>query len=77
MLKFPSQTVSAKHAFADLSWQHWKYQVPTWTYPKSEEKPKFAQLIIPTLDSVRFEKLLVLSYMVEKSSLLVSTAQGK
>ncbi len=45
--------------------------VPTWTYPKNEEKPKFAQLIIPTLDSVRFEKLLHLSYSVDKSSLLV------
>ncbi len=40
-------------------------------YPKSEEKPKFAQLIIPTLDSVRLEKLLHLSYSVDRSSLLV------
>ncbi len=31
----------------------------------------FVQLIIPTLDSVRFEKLLNISYNVEKSSLLV------
>lgn len=45
--------------------------MPVWTYPKNEEKPKFAQLIIPTLDSVRFEKLLHLSYSVEKASLLV------
>lgn len=45
--------------------------MPTWTYPKAEEKPKFAQLIIPTLDSVRFEKLLQLSYNVDKASLLV------
>lgn len=54
-----------------MHWQHWKHQVPTWTYPKKEERPKFAQLIIPTLDSVRFEKLLHLSYIVDKSSLLV------
>lgn len=27
--------------------------MPEWTYPKHEEKPKFAQLVIPTLDSVR------------------------
>eukprot|EP00798_Chlamydomonas_sp_ICE-L_P031303 gene31303-6451_t len=55
----------------DLEWTHWKSQIPVWTYPKSEEKPKFAQLIIPTLDSVRFEKLLTLSYNVDRSSLLV------
>ncbi len=55
----------------DLAWKHWKAIVPVWVYPKAEEKPKFAQLIIPTLDSVRFEKLLHLSYNVDKSSLLV------
>ena len=55
----------------DLSWLHWKHIVPVWSYPKAEEKPKFAQLIIPTLDSVRFERLLHISYNVEKASLLV------
>ena len=54
-----------------MTWQHWKNQVPNWVYPKNEEKPKFAQLVIPTLDSVRFEKLLHLSFSVEKASLLV------
>jgi dynein heavy chain len=34
-------------------WQHWAGCVPLWTYPAAEEKPKFAQLVIPTLDSVR------------------------
>ena len=58
----------------DFSWKHWKHMVPVWTYPKAEEKPKFAQLIIPTLDSVRFDKLLHLSYIVDKSSLLVGGA---
>jgi len=58
----------------DFNWKHWKHMVPVWTYPKAEEKPKFAQLIIPTLDSVRFEKLLQLSYIVDKSSLLVGGA---
>ena len=58
----------------DLSWKHWRHMVPVWVYPKAEEKPKFAQLIIPTLDSVRFEKLLHLSYIVDKSSLLVGGA---
>jgi dynein heavy chain, axonemal len=55
-----------------MEWTHWAGQVPTWTYPAAEEKPKFAQLIIPTLDSVRLEKLLHLSYSVDRSSLLVS-----
>ncbi len=48
------------------AWQHWRECVPTWTYPKGEERPKFAQLVIPTLDSVRYEKLLGLVYSVNK-----------
>ena len=47
-------------------WQHWRECVPNWTYPKGEERPKFAQLVIPTLDSVRYEKLLGLVYSVNK-----------
>mmetsp|Transcript_5388 Transcript_5388/g.12712 ORF Transcript_5388/g.12712 Transcript_5388/m.12712 type:complete len:4322 (-) Transcript_5388:507-13472(-) len=58
---------------ADLEWVHWRHMVPTWEYPRGEEKPKFAQLVIPTLDSVRFDKLLRLSYSVEKASLLVGS----
>jgi dynein heavy chain len=34
-------------------WRHWAGAVPQWAYPVSEERPKFAQLVIPTLDSVR------------------------
>lgn len=56
---------------ADVSWGHWRHIVPVWTYPRLEEKPKFAQLVIPTLDSVRYERLLNLSFAVEKASLLV------
>ncbi|MEW5318622.1 MAG: hypothetical protein WDW38_009830 [Sanguina aurantia] len=56
---------------ADVSWGHWRHTVPVWTYPRLEEKPKFAQLVIPTLDSVRYERLLNLSFAVEKASLLV------
>jgi dynein heavy chain len=37
---------------ASGEWQHWRHCVPVWTYPKAEEKPKYAQLVIPTLDSV-------------------------
>jgi dynein heavy chain len=34
-------------------WHHWGGAVPAWAYPADEERPKFAQLVIPTLDSVR------------------------
>jgi dynein heavy chain len=34
-------------------WRHWGGAVPAWAYPAEEERPKFAQLVIPTLDSVR------------------------
>ena len=34
-------------------WRHWSGAVPAWAYPVKEERPKFAQLVIPTLDSVR------------------------
>eukprot|EP00198_Chlamydomonas_reinhardtii_P012689 XP_001702026.1 flagellar outer dynein arm heavy chain gamma [Chlamydomonas reinhardtii] len=55
----------------DAEWLHWRHCVPVWTYPKNEEKPKYAQLVIPTLDSVRYERLLNLSYNVDKATLLV------
>jgi dynein heavy chain len=45
--------------------------VPSWSYPSHEERPKFAQLVIPTLDSVRLERLVSLVYSVKGSSLLV------
>ncbi|CAD7698753.1 unnamed protein product [Ostreobium quekettii] len=56
---------------AMTEWQHWRECVPVWEYPKGVEKPKFAQLVIPTLDSVRYEKLLQLSYNVDSATLLV------
>ena len=37
-------------------------RVPAWEYPRAQERPKFAQLIIPTLDSVRYEHLLGLVF---------------
>ena len=52
----------------NAQWQHWKECVPSWEYPKKQERPKFAQLVIPTLDSVRYEKLLMLCYSVQKVS---------
>ena len=58
--------------FSDTgNWQHWSGLVPHWAYPKQQEKPKFAQLNIPTLDSTRYDALLTLVASVHKSSLLV------
>lgn len=56
-----------------LDWNHWKNYVPIWHYPKNEENPKFNNLIIPTLDSVRYEKLLNLVHSVNKATLLVGS----
>ena len=55
----------------DSDWIHWDTRVPTWEYPQHEERPKFAQLVIPTLDSVRYESLLGLVTSVQKQILLV------
>jgi dynein heavy chain len=52
-------------------WRHWGDAVPAWEYPAHEERPKFAQLVIPTLDSVRYERLLSLMHSVGGASLLV------
>lgn len=48
------------------TWQHWREKVPLWRYPAAEERPKFAQLVIPTLDSVRYEHLMSLVHSVGK-----------
>jgi dynein heavy chain len=55
----------------DTEWRHWNTQVPAWEYPVAEEKPKFARLIIPTLDSVRLESLLKIVTSVDKQALFV------
>ena len=52
-------------------WAHWESRVPEWSYPHEEEKPKFAQLIIPTLDSVRLEALLGAVTSVDEAALFV------
>ena len=59
----------------NAEWQHWRECVPSWKYPKEQERPKFAQLVIPTLDSVRYEKLLTLAYSVQKVSRLAYSWQ--
>ena len=52
-------------------WQHWGELVQRWDYPKASERPKFAQLNIPTLDSTRFDALLTRVASLGRSSLLV------
>eukprot|EP00951_Prasinocladus_malaysianus_P022506 scaffold188672_cov44-Prasinocladus_malaysianus.AAC.1 len=51
-------------------WKLWTELVPSWEYPKAQERVKFAQLVVPTLDSVRYEQLLRLSYERHKACLL-------
>ena len=45
-------------------WVHWQNRVPEWKYPPGGAR--FSQLVIPTLDSVRFEHLLGLVHSVKK-----------
>ncbi|KAI3432720.1 hypothetical protein D9Q98_004263 [Chlorella vulgaris] len=52
-------------------WQHWRERIPPWQYPSGVERPRFAQLVIPTLDSVRYEHLLGLVHSAGKATLLV------
>ena len=54
-------------------WQHWRERVPEWKYPSdgASSRPQFSKLIVPTLDSVRYEYLLTLVHSVGKSSLLI------
>ena len=55
----------------NTEWNHWSTKVPSWEYPKEVEDPKFAQLIIPTLDSVRFEALMQLNYATRQPTLFI------
>ena len=55
----------------DGAWMHWGKLVQPWSYPKSMENPKFAQLNIPTLDSTRFDALLTRVASIGRSTLLV------
>ena len=51
-------------------WQHWRERIPAWEYPAGVERPRFAQLVIPTLDSVRYEHLLGLVHSVGRATLV-------
>jgi dynein heavy chain len=55
---------------AQKNWTHWSSQVPTWTYP-DVEPVKFHQLIIPTLDFVRYAHVVGMYLKKEKPALLI------
>ena len=55
----------------NTEWRHWNELLPTWDYPTDVENPKFGGLVIPTLDSIRYEALLDLNAKVKKSTLLI------
>ncbi len=52
-------------------WQLWETRVPEWVYPAGVERPKYASLVIPTVDSVRYEHLLSMCASVGAATLLV------
>ena len=67
-------------------WRHWDTKVPEWRFPTgpplgstsgnggtaaTRKGPRFTQMIVPTLDSVRYERLLGLVHAAGKASLLV------
>jgi len=45
------------HVTEKGDWAHWSNQVVAWQYP-SDYDPKFAELLIPTLDSIRYQSIL-------------------
>lgn len=55
----------------NTQWEHWSGHVPSWEYPADVETPKFASLVIPTMDSVRLEALLRLVFVENGATLLV------
>ena len=61
------ESETAYEYFCDQTgaWQHWNTKVEPWLYPTDRE-PKFAELLIPTLDSLRYESMLSMLVPVGK-----------
>lgn len=55
----------------DGAWRHWQERVPAWSYPEDDRAVQFASLLIPTLDTARYEALLSNVHSGGKASLLV------
>ena len=47
------------------NWKHWKERVVPWQYPVDKD-PSFAELLIPTLDSIRYEAQLKMLVPAQK-----------
>jgi dynein heavy chain len=52
-------------------WEHWSSALPEWSVPKGEQMPKFSQVVIPTIDSVRLDRLIRMVHGVGGCTLLV------
>jgi len=63
--------VVAPAAAGNNGWRPWAAVVPSWRYPVEEDRPRFASLVIPTVDSVRYEALLALTHLAGGAPLLV------
>jgi dynein heavy chain len=57
----PPSTDTTFEYFVDESgeWAHWSTRMTEWIYP-ADHDPKFAELLIPTLDSIRYESMLAM-----------------
>jgi dynein heavy chain len=51
-------------------WVHWRGRIPHWEYPE-KDPVEFASLIVPTLDSVRYESIMHIFRMREKPVLMM------
>ena len=58
---------------SDGEWKHWKTKVEPYVYPTDYE-PKFADLLIPTLDSLRYESMLNMLVPAKKPVLFTGGA---
>lgn len=55
------------------NWQHWRENVPKWVYPKahgSRAHPRYSQLVVPTLDTVRYQHVMALAHAAGKPALV-------
>jgi dynein heavy chain len=51
-------------------WAHWRGRIPRWEYPE-KDPVEFASLIVPTLDSIRYESVMHIFRMREKPVLMM------
>lgn len=68
----PEQTVYEYVVSETGEWQHWDQRIPAWQFPARGRggRCRFAQMVVPTLDSVRYEHLLALVHKAGGASLV-------